>query len=85
MTLTTNAVVATINETDLAAVLMAKNMVQKALETAPDLPTAPASDLPTPARESDVDKSPHADIWRHSMRQEFDGLRQANTFVPVQN
>ena len=29
----------------------------------PDLPTAHASDLPTPNNVSDVEKSPHADIW----------------------
>ena len=37
----------------------------------PGLPTAHASDLPTPNNVSDVEKSPHADIWRYSMRQEF--------------
>ena len=35
----------------------------------PDLPTAHASDLPTPNNVSDVEKSPHADRWRHSMYQ----------------
>ena len=49
----------------------------------PDLPTMPASDLSTPNKVSDVDKSPHADIWRHSMHQEFKGLLQAGTFVPT--
>ena len=49
----------------------------------PDLPTAHASDLPTPNNVSDVEKSPHADIWRHSMHQEFDGLLQAGTFAPA--
>ena len=33
----------------------------------PDLPTTHASDLPTPNNVSDVEKSPYADIWRHSM------------------
>ena len=37
-----------------------------------DLPTAHASDLPTPNNVSDVEKSPDADIWRHSMHQEFE-------------
>ena len=41
------------------------------------------SDLPTPNNVSDVEKSPHADIWRHSMHQEFDGLLQAGTFAPA--
>ena len=40
----------------------------------PDLPTAHASGLPTPNNVSDVEKSPHSDIWRHSMHQEFNGL-----------
>ena len=44
-----------------------------ASKDSPDLPTALASDLPTPNNVSDVEKSPHADIWRHSMHQEFDG------------
>ena len=45
-----------------------------ASKDAPDLPTAHASGLPTPNNVCDVEKSPHADIWRHSMHQEFDGL-----------
>ena len=45
----------------------------------PNLPTAHASDLTTPNNVSDVEKSPHADIWRHSMHQEFNGLLQAGT------
>ena len=49
----------------------------------PDLPTAYALDLPTPSNGSDVEKSPHTDIWRHSMHQEFSGLLQAGTFVPA--
>ena len=48
-----------------------------------DLPTAHTSDLPTPNNVSDVVKSPHADIWRHSMHQEFDGVLQAGTFAPA--
>ena len=40
----------------------------------PDLLTAHASDLPTPNNVSDVEKSPHADIWRHTMHQVFSGL-----------
>ena len=54
-----------------------------ASKDSPDLPTAHASDLPTPNNVSDVEKSPHADIWRHSMHQEFDGLLQARTFTPA--
>ena len=49
----------------------------------PGLPTALASDLPTPYNVSDVEKSPYADIWRHSMHQEFNGLLQAVTFAPA--
>ena len=49
----------------------------------PDLPTAYASGLSTPNNISDVDKSPHADIWRHSMRQKFNGFLQAGTFAPA--
>ena len=54
-----------------------------ASKDSPDLPIAHASDLPTPNNVSDVEKSPHADIWRHSMHQEFDGLLQAGTFAPA--
>ena len=54
-----------------------------ASKDSPDLPTAHASDLPTPNNVSDVEKSPHADIWRHSMHQEFDDLLQAGTFAPA--
>ena len=35
-----------------------------ASKDSPDLPTAYASDLPTPNNVSDVEKSPYADIWR---------------------
>ena len=52
-----------------------------ASKVSPDLPTAHASDLPTPNNVPGVEKSPHADIWRHSMHQEFDGLLQAGTFA----
>ena len=48
-----------------------------------NLPTAHTSDLPTHNNVSDVERSPHADIWRHSMHQEFDGLLQAGTFAPA--
>ena len=54
-----------------------------ASKDSPDPLTAHASDLPTPNNVSDVEKSPHADIWRHSMHQEFDGLLQAGTFAPA--
>ena len=54
-----------------------------ASKNSPDLPTAHASDLPTPNNVSDVEKSPHADIWRHSMHQEFNGRLQAGTFAPA--
>ena len=49
----------------------------------PDLPTARASDLHTPASVSEVETSPHAKIWRHSMDREFQGLLQAGTFAPI--
>ena len=48
-----------------------------------DLPTAHASDLPTPKNVSNVDKSPHADTWRHFMQQKFNRLLQAGTFAPA--
>ena len=54
-----------------------------ASKDSPDLPTAHASDLPTSNNVSDAEKSPYADIWRHSMQQEFDGLLQAGTFAPA--
>ena len=41
------------------------------------------SDLPTPNNGSYVEKSPHADIWRHSMHHKFSGLLQAGTFAPA--
>ena len=48
-----------------------------------NLPTAYASDLLTPNTVCDVEKSPHADMWRHSMHQESNGLLQAGTFTPA--
>ena len=54
-----------------------------ASKDSPDLPTVHASDLPTPNNVSDVEKSPYADIWRHSLHQEFSGLLQARTFAPA--
>ena len=39
--------------------------------TSPDLPTARASDLPTPANVMEAETSPPANIWRHSMNREF--------------
>ena len=52
-----------------------------ASKDSPYLPTAHASDLPTPNNVSDVEKSPHADIWRHSMHQEFNGLVQVGRYL----
>ena len=49
----------------------------------PDLPTARASDLPTPTNVMEAETSPHANIWRHSMNREFQGLLQAGTFAPI--
>ena len=54
-----------------------------ASKDSPDPPTAHASDLPNPNNVSDMEKSPHADLWRHSMHQEFNGLLQASTFAPA--
>ena len=54
-----------------------------ASKDSPDLPTAHESDLPTPNNVSDVEKSSHADIWRHSMHQGFNRLLQAGTFAPA--
>ena len=48
-----------------------------------DLPTAPASDVPTPSTVAEADSSEHAAIWRNSWTREFCGLLQANTFVPA--
>ena len=54
-----------------------------ASKDSPDLPTAHALDLPTPNNVSNVEKSSHADIWRHFIQQEFNGLLQAGTFAPA--
>ena len=48
-----------------------------------DLPTAHASDLPTPNNVSNVEKLPHAVTWRHFMQQDLNGLLQAGTFTPA--
>ena len=48
-----------------------------------DLPTAPASDVPTPSTVVEADSSEHAAIWRNSRTREFRGLLQANTFGPA--
>ena len=52
-----------------------------ASKDSPDLPTVYASDLTRPNNVSDEEKSPHADIWRHSMHQEFNGLLQAGRYL----
>ena len=49
----------------------------------PDLPTARASDLYTPASVFEAETSPHADIWRHSMNREFQDLLQVGPFAPI--
>ena len=49
----------------------------------PDLPTARASDLHTPANVMEAETSPHTDIWRHSMNGELQGLLQAGTSAPI--
>jgi hypothetical protein len=48
-----------------------------------ELPTAPASDVPTPSTVAEADSSEHAAIWRNSRTREFRGLLQANTFGPA--
>ena len=48
-----------------------------------DLPTAPASDVPTPSTVAEAEPSEHAAIWRGSRTREFCGLLQANTFGPA--
>ena len=45
-----------------------------ASRNSPDVPAAHESNFPTPNIVSDVDMSPHADIWRHSKHQEFSSL-----------
>ena len=49
----------------------------------PELPTAHALDLHTPASASEAETSPHTEIWRHSMNREFQGLLQAASFAPI--
>ena len=49
----------------------------------PDLSTARASDLHSPASVFEAETSPHLDIWRHSVNREFQGLLQAGTFTPI--
>ena len=48
-----------------------------------DLPTASASDLPTPSIVAKGVASEHAEIWRGSMAREFSGLLLAHTFGPA--
>ena len=48
-----------------------------------ELPTAPASDLPTPSTVTEAESSEHAEIWRGSRAREFRGLLQAHTFGPA--
>ena len=54
-----------------------------ASKDSPDLPNAHASDLTTPNNVTDVEKSPHTDIWRHSMYQKINGLLKDGTFAPA--
>ena len=53
-----------------------------ASKDSPDLPNAHASGLTTPNNVTDVEKSPHTDIWRHSMHQKYNGLLKDGTFAP---
>ena len=48
-----------------------------------DLPTAPASDIPTPSTVAEAEASEHAEIWRGSRARKFSGLLQAHTFGPA--
>ena len=48
-----------------------------------NLPTVPASDVPTPSTVAEADSSEHAAIWRNSRTREVRGLLQANTFGPA--
>ena len=48
-----------------------------------DLPTAPASDVPTPSTFAEAESSEHASIWHESRTREFRGLLQANTSGPA--
>ena len=48
-----------------------------------DLPTAPATDVPTPSTFAEAESSEHAAIWRDSRTREFRGLLQAKTFGPA--
>ena len=48
-----------------------------------DIPTAPASAVPTPSTVAEAESSEHAVIWRDSRAREFRGLLQANTFGPA--
>ena len=48
-----------------------------------DLPTARASDVPTPSTLAEAESSDHASIWRDSRTREFRGLLQVNTFSPA--
>ena len=48
-----------------------------------DLPTARASDVPTPSTLAGAESSEHASIWRDARTLEFFSLLQANTFSPA--
>ena len=48
-----------------------------------DLPTAPASDVPTPPTVAEAESSEHAAIWCDSRTLEFRHLLQVNTFGPA--
>ena len=47
------------------------------------LPTALASDVPTPSTIAEAESSNNAAIWRDSRTREFRDLLQANTFGPA--
>ena len=60
-----------------------ENRAHELLPPDADLPTAPASDVPTPSTFAEAESSEHAALWRDSRTREFRGLLQADTFGPA--
>ena len=48
-----------------------------------DVPTASASNLPTPSTIAEAESSEHAKVWRGSKARDFSGLLRAHTFDPA--
>ena len=68
--------------------VMAKRGIQDALAEqrlsyipAHDLPDCFAGEMHEPATYAEAVKSPQAPFWRDAMMKEFEGLRNAETFV----